>query len=185
MTTHAQHDAQHDPGHHAEHAGTWASLAEAAAILGCSVDTVRRRIRRGELHAMQDAGRHGPTWRVLLSATPGTMPTLGSTPSVDDVTPSATPSAGEDNAALLEALRMLDAMRQENRDLAGQVGYFQARAQVLDERVKMLEAPKPDPEPAPPANESVRRRTRPQLVPIARALAALALVVMAAAAWVR
>src|SRR3954462_14331310 len=107
------HDATHDATHAAEQIGTWATLAEAASVLGCSVDTVRRRIRRGELHAMQDAGRHGPTWRVLLSTMPSTLPTVGSTPSVDDMTPSTTPSVSEDSAVLLEALKMLDAMRQE------------------------------------------------------------------------
>src|SRR5829696_1354686 len=131
------HDAMQD----AEQAGTWATLAEAASILGCSVDTVRRRIRRGELHAMQDAGRHGPTWRVLLSVTPSSVPTVGSTPST---TPSVSPIG--DSAALLEALRMLDAMRQENRDLAGQVGYLQARVQMQEATILALQAPQDAPE---------------------------------------
>ena len=134
MTTYAQHDAEQDAVHDAERDGTWATLAEAASLLGCSVDTVRRRIRRGELHAMQDAGRHGPTWRVLLGATPSAVPTLGSTPST-------TPSTGEESSVLLEALRMLDAMRQENRDLAGQVGYLQARVQMQGETIRALQAP--------------------------------------------
>ena len=135
----ASRDAMHamHTGHGDVAAGTWATLAEAASILGCSVDTVRRRIRRGELYAVQDAGRHGPTWRVLLSVTPGVLltpdntpcSTLGVTPSVDgatpsvapgsqDSTPGSVPNAGEDSPALLEALRMLDALRRENRDLA-------------------------------------------------------------------
>ena len=135
------HDATQDAEHDAQQDGTWATLAEAASLLGCSVDTVRRRIRRGELHAMQDAGRHGPTWRVLLSVTPSSVPTVGSTPST-------TPSVAEDNAALLEALRMLDAMRQENRDLAGQVGYLQARVQMQEATIMALQAPQ-EPEKGP------------------------------------
>ena len=138
-------DAMQDAERDAQQDGTWATLAEAASLLNCSVDTIRRRIRRGELHAVQDAGRHGPTWRVLLSATPGTLPTVGSTPgsmpSVNGATPGTTPSMGEDSPALLEALRMLDAMRQENRDLAGQVGYLQARVQMHEETIRALTAP--------------------------------------------
>ena len=186
MTTHALHDAQRDAGHDAEHDGTWATLAEAASILGCSVDTVRRRIRRGELHAVQDAGRHGPTWRVLLSATPSVVLTVGSTPSttpsVGVGTPGSTPSVDAETPALLEALRMLDALRQENRDLAGQVGYFQARAQILDERVRMLEAPKTEPAPAP----GKFRRRNFRLLSLALAVAgALAVAAGTAPAWVR
>jgi excisionase family DNA binding protein len=157
MTTHAQHDAEQDAVHDAEREGTWATLAEAASLLGCSVDTVRRRIRRGELHALQDAGRHGPTWRVLLSATPGTLPTVGSTPST-------TPSVGEESSALLEALRMLDAMRQENRDLAGQVGYLQARVQMQEETIRALQAPQVAYESA-GASNSTAGRTPPEPQP--------------------
>jgi excisionase family DNA binding protein len=139
------HDAMQDAERDAQQDGTWATLAEAASLLNCSVDTVRRRIRRGELHAVQDAGRHGPTWRVLLGATLGTVPTVGSTPSsmpsVNGATPSTTPSMGEDSPAFLEALRMLDAMRQENRDLAGQVGYLQARVQMHEETIRALMVP--------------------------------------------
>ena len=86
-----------------------------------------------------------------------------------------------DGAALVE---LVERLTRENRDLAGQVGYFQARAQVLDERVRALEAPKPEPEPAPVAPVSRRRDTH-RLVLAVRALAALALVLLAAAAWVR
>src|SRR5215213_9013440 len=136
------HDATQDAEHDAQHDGTWATLAEAASLLNCSVDTVRRRIRRGELHATQDAGRHGPTWRVLLSATPSTVPTVGSTPSstpsVNGSTPSMTPSTDAAGPALLEALRLLDALRRENRDLAGQVGYLQARVQLQEETIRAL-----------------------------------------------
>jgi hypothetical protein len=80
---------------------------------------------------MQDAGRHGPTWRVLLSVTPSSMHSMNG----------ATPSTSQDGPALLEALRMLDALRQENRDLAGQVGYLQARVQMQEATILALQAP--------------------------------------------
>ena len=118
---------------------------------------IRRRIRRGELYAVQGAGRHGPTWRVLLSGrsgvllTPDSAPcsTPGATPSVDgarpSITPSSVPSVGEDGPALLQALRILDALRRENRDLAAQVGYLQARVHIQEETIRALQAPQDAP----------------------------------------
>jgi excisionase family DNA binding protein len=52
------------------------TIAEAAAHLGVSSDTVRRRIRRGDLSAMQVHTPNGPAWRVLLGALPSAVPTL-------------------------------------------------------------------------------------------------------------
>jgi excisionase family DNA binding protein len=42
------------------------TLAEAAARLGVSTDTVRRRIKRGDLSARQIDSKFGPAWVVLL-----------------------------------------------------------------------------------------------------------------------
>jgi hypothetical protein len=92
---------------------------------GCSIDTVRRRIRRGELHAVQHAGRKGSIWKVLLGVAPNSPPTAGT---------------GEDTPPLLEALRLVDALRPENRDLADQIGYLQARVQIHEEMIRALQA---------------------------------------------
>jgi len=51
------HDAQQPEG---------VTIAEAAAHLGVSSDTVRRRIRRGDVQAMQVHTPNGPAWRVLM-----------------------------------------------------------------------------------------------------------------------
>ena len=42
------------------------SIDEAARLLGVSQDTIRRRIRNGELKAQQEARPQGYIWRVLL-----------------------------------------------------------------------------------------------------------------------
>lgn len=57
------------------------TVAEAAAHLGVSSDTVRRRIRRGDLRAMQVPTPNGPAWRVLLGVLPSAMSTLDGVPS--------------------------------------------------------------------------------------------------------
>jgi len=46
------------------------TIAEAAAHLGVSSDTVRRRIRRRDLRAVQVPTPNGPAWRVALGAVP-------------------------------------------------------------------------------------------------------------------
>jgi excisionase family DNA binding protein len=59
----------------------WYTLAEAAPVLGVSVDTVRRRLKRGEIEARQVHTQHGPTWEVclaLLWRLPEFHPTLAS-----------------------------------------------------------------------------------------------------------
>src|SRR3712207_3588109 len=48
-------------------ASGWISLAEAASILGLSVDAVRKRVKRRELQAKKVDTQRGPAWRVLLS----------------------------------------------------------------------------------------------------------------------
>src|SRR4051794_12520199 len=79
----AMHDAQQDRG---------VTVAEAAAALGVSSDTVRRRIRRGDLAAVQVTTPNGPAWGVVLgplpsapsplrSSAPSTIPPLDGAPS--------------------------------------------------------------------------------------------------------
>jgi hypothetical protein len=46
--------------------GQWLSLRDAAECLGVSTDTVRRRLKRGDLPGEQRSTPHGPSWFVLL-----------------------------------------------------------------------------------------------------------------------
>ena len=54
----------------------WLTLAEAARRAGCSIDTLLRRLKRGELEARQVPTRHGLAWQVRL----GELPTVGNDP---------------------------------------------------------------------------------------------------------
>ena len=49
----------------------WYTIAEAAPLLGVSVDTVRRRVKRGQLESRQVRTQHGPTWEVCLGTLQG------------------------------------------------------------------------------------------------------------------
>jgi excisionase family DNA binding protein len=124
------------------------TIAEAAATLGISSDTVRRRIRRGDLRAMQVPTPNGPAWRVLL----GSVPTL-------DGALGAAPSRPSDVEAgyLADLVRQLAERAEAN---AAAAAMWQARAQFLQDQVEQLQralpAPSdPDPSPARAGAESV------------------------------
>src|SRR5215210_8994112 len=112
----------------------WLTLADASDRLGCSIDTLRRRLKRGELEATQVKTRYGLVWEVRL----GEMPTVGSTPMHDN-----------QPQELGQLVALVRDLHQENRELAEAASMWQGRADILQhqlsemkERVLMLEAPK-------------------------------------------
>ena len=144
------------------------TAAEAAVILGLSERTVLRRLKQGKLQGYKvDAGR-GTVWRVLLDGMATTPPTgddamavMRATPTgTADGMPSAPPALAEFAHAVIDELRQeyreeLERLRRENQQLAGQVGFLQARVQDQERQIALLMAPKepeearPEPEPAP------------------------------------
>ena len=152
------------------------SIKEAAELLHVHEKTVRQRIRTGEIHAVKVPRPQGFEWRVYLN---GSRPTQVSSPApqvsthVDSdpahmngptaphVSPDATPvdTAGASEVAL-KALAVLEQierehraeveqLRRDNQQLAGQVGFLQARVQDQERQIALLMAPK-DEAPAPP-----------------------------------
>ena len=85
----------------------WVTVRDAAALLGVSEDTVRRRMKAGALPARQDPTRSGFRWLVEL---PDPAPASPPQTDVPDSTPApARPSEGE-----LAALReLVDALQRE------------------------------------------------------------------------
>lgn len=76
--------------------GVWLPLAEAAAALGCSTDTVRRRIKRGDVDSKMDGQRY-------LVHIEGMRPVAGPVQVIEDVHPSV--------QALMAYVRERDAVR--------------------------------------------------------------------------
>lgn len=114
--------------------GAWVTLAEAAPILGVSVDTVRRRLKRGELQARLVHTQHGPTWEVCLGNVQGDASTVGSAP--------RRATEGQQSAgALVESIRLVGRLQEENRNLAGQLGYVQAQLEQARSELRALQAP--------------------------------------------
>jgi hypothetical protein len=120
--------------------GEWVSLSAAADRLGCSLDTIRRRLKRGELPGRQVARPQGFTWQVFLGDCPGPgahvrsqMPT----------------SSGPDLAPLVALLERTQAdLVQATATIAVLQAYGATLAAELActrERLALLEAPKRPP----------------------------------------
>lgn len=166
---HAQH-AMHNGAEHAMHgtqppSPTWLTIAEAAAALGVSVDTVRRRLKRGELVAEQTPTERGPVWRVAVDVVPSVPSTPGSNghsmhgmPSMAAHSTPGTPSSAAEHAVqatatqqqpeLLKVLELLERAQADVVAKAEAAAMWQARAEYLmaerdqlAERVRALPAP--------------------------------------------
>jgi len=135
------------------------SLQEAAEHLSLHPKTVRQRIKDGRLPARKIQGPRGPEWRVYPDGIPSTDPTLTvngltvDSPSTDPAPTVDSPSVQGESAVVLEALRLVDSLRRDNQQLAGQVGYLQRQVLEQQETIqRLLMARKDEPaEPEPPA----------------------------------
>ena len=133
------------------------SVQQAAAHFGVSEKTIRRRIAAGELYAFKVPTAQGYEWRIQVDTDavhlPGDAVQLDAQPVQEPGQPAIHVDT-EQNAALLRALDMVDELRRENVQLAGQVGYLQRQAFELQEQVRMLTVEKePDEEQHPPQPE--------------------------------
>jgi hypothetical protein len=114
--------------------GEWLPLVAAAPRLGCAADTVRRRLKRGELQGRQVPMQGGHRWEIWV-------PLAAAAPTQPMQPPAALPGQPmQDLQPLVDLVRELTA---QNVQLAGQVGHWQTRAQIAEERLKLLEAPAP------------------------------------------
>jgi hypothetical protein len=163
----------------------WYTLMEAAPVLGVSVDTVRRRLKRGELESRQVHTQHGPTWEVCLG--------IASTESQGAAQASANGAQGYAGGAaegdagpgMVQLVALVDRLQRENRDLAGQVGYLQACVQMHEETIRTLTAPAElpteapgAPEPPEPTMATFAARLRPLPLRLLMVLAVVAVVVL-------
>ena len=117
--------------------------AEAAVRLGVSERTIWRRIKVGKLDTEHTAGGV----RVLLSDAVSVDDRQASVAS-DNVSDSATDSPQPE---LMKALEMVSELTRRNEQLAGQVGFLQAKMQDQERQIALLMAPKDEPAPEPPA----------------------------------
>jgi len=118
----------------------WVTIAEAAAALHLSEKSVRRRLKSGELEGRRTSTRYGPAWQVRVDVTTDTSDLEDGATSTVDGTPDREPA---DTSTLgttgPELVRLVARLQEENRNLAGQLGYVQAQL----EQYKALMAPTP------------------------------------------
>jgi excisionase family DNA binding protein len=144
------------------------SVQEAAEDLGLNEKTVRRRIHLGQIPAIKVPRPQGFEWRVYLDGIPqpileaathpihlNTIPqalkTQVDTPPVQMDTQMGSSHVHMDSSPIQmdsnELLRLVEKLHDENSQLAGQVGFLQAKLQDAQHQMKLLEGPKePEPE---------------------------------------
>ncbi len=124
--------------------------------MGISPATIRRRIKTGEVAAFKRTTPYGFEWRI------GAAPeSIGLITTADHVVESpdqpVVESADQTPAPeTLELVHLVERLSRENQQLAGQLGFTQAKLQEAERTVALLMAPKDDPAPE-PAAEPERR----------------------------
>jgi hypothetical protein len=159
--------------------GAYVPIGRAAALLGLSGDVLRKRAASGSVRARKVDSRWwiwidgaAPTAHVGRAEDPATAPLPEAAPPApepDAPAPEAAESPPEGAPAppgreeWRQLLGLVEKLQEENRNLAGQLGFVQAQRLALEERVKLLEAPPPEPEPE--AAESPPEAASPEPAP--------------------
>ncbi len=147
----------------------WLTLAEAAAEFNISVDTLRRKIKRGTIPARQVQTRFGPTWQVCL-----TLPWADAGGNADGSAEGGghpAEGSGQGGAEGRATLELVALVRQLHGDLvqkAEAAAMWQARAMMLDAELqsargelRALQAPQEQPQPAQDAPQSPPAASQP------------------------
>ena len=118
-------------------------IAQAAERLGLSQMAVRKRIQRGQLPAEKVDGR----LYVVLGAVDGSDRAAdGDETELDKALDSAETVLSQ---VVHELLGQLDKLHRENLELAGRLGFYQAKLQEAEAKIALLEAPKEEPRATP------------------------------------
>ncbi len=146
------------------------SVSEAAAHFSVSERTIRRRIKDGSLTASKLPTTQGYEWRVHLDGASDQIDGVSTRQPVNvdgsnvHVTGNSSTQADPTIARALELIERihedqteeLERLRRDNQQLAGQVGFLQAKLQEAEKTISLLMAPKDEPEPEPTAEPDRR-----------------------------
>lgn len=139
-----------------QHRSDWLTVEAAAARLGVSPATVKRRINDGkpvrvagdrsvEIEAEQVARPQGHEWQVRIRTA---LPPIKAAQERSDSESAAPINSAQDDSGALTALReawaedraVLGTLRTENADLRERAGRAETRADLAERRVRELEA---------------------------------------------
>ena len=169
------------------------SAHAAAARRGVSDRTIRRWIASGRLKADKAAGEFRIALEDLDALTghgaaaaeaPGHRQDSAAAPATEGSRLGAAPAAAS-SAELVALVALIERQQAQLLERTEAAAMWQARAQVLDARVRMLEAPAPAPAPAPVPAEPTRRWIDRRLAIILAVAGALAVAAGTAPGWVR
>ncbi len=111
------------------------TVQEAAEELNTTERTVRRWLSKGKLRGHYD----GRAWVVYLSGQPDTK--TGQRPDVSGQEDTVT-GHGPDLSTLVQ---LVDRLQRDNQELAGRLGFYQAKLQEAEQKILAL-SPGPEPE---------------------------------------
>ncbi len=135
------------------------SVQEAANRLGVSERTIRRRIKAGKLVATQIPTSQGYEWSIHLdNAVQVDRGAVHLDNTAVQPTEDAHPTRADEHA-LLRTLELVEKLQRENLDLAGRVGFYQAKLQDAEEQIRLLSAPKEPEKPKAPWWRKLLRNT--------------------------
>jgi hypothetical protein len=132
--------------------GEWLTIPVAALRLNVSVESLRRRLKRGELRGRRVSGQSGQRWEVFLGGADEPPPG----PRPEGTRPARAARAGRsavDDAQLLRLMRALLAengelgqrigrLNDERAELYGRCGYLQGQLAAAQAQIRALEAPR-------------------------------------------
>jgi excisionase family DNA binding protein len=141
------------------------SIKEAAHALGISEKTVRNRIQAGTLAAVKVTRPQGYEWRVYPRSVPTELPSgIQVVPDANHVEGQVAERPQENTRDLAPLLEKMYADNQRladmNTQLAGQVGFLQAKLQEAEKTIALLMAPQDEPAPAQPEPQRWWQRWR-------------------------
>lgn len=141
---------------------SWAPLAEVAAAYGVSIDTIRRRMKRGELEARRQQTPQGFKWLALMPAgdepaIAETAPNAPASPQPAETTTSGVQVIERDREELVATLRHELALR--NREIARLHEVIASQAKAIEATTAALPANAQTVEPPVPAPATVTGTT--------------------------
>ncbi len=121
----------------------WAPLAEVAAAYGVSIDTIRRRMKRGELEARRQQTPQGFKWLALMPAVDEpaiaeTAPSASASPQPAETTASGVQVIEHDRTELVATLRQELALR--NREISRLHEVIASQAKAIEVTTAALPA---------------------------------------------
>ncbi len=117
------------------------TIAEAAKTLGVTEWVIRRRIKKGQLAAIQVERPQGYEWRVALHQEASDAPSDALSSQLAD----SQQVLGALVAQLAGERERTAALEQERAELYGRLGFYQAQLEQAKERIALLEAPQRTP----------------------------------------